>query len=252
MRKEILFLLSCSIVSADPIVYSNFGPDNSFDTNTALLVGLSSAELFHNALASSFQPAITTNLASIDVALRGPADNLWVDISLNQDSSGLPGSTLELFPLFVQNDVPPAIYQVNFQANPVLLAGQTYWVVVAIDPRSAFTGLGWNLNSIGASGHSAFQVNSGGPWAPVSSGPDVAFSVESTPEPSTVLLVCLGLCGVLGGVRRGRAAAAGTPAEHPIVKNARGESGEPRESCQLGCAQPALASPFRTLIINGK
>jgi len=126
-----------------------------------------------------------------------------VDISIADDDGGLPGTSLESWSV----DVPQGngLFDLSDTTGLVLTAGTTYWIVAS--PASDTTFAGWNFNDTDASG--AMAVNVGGVWLPVdlaasNCGPDPcalpAFEVTgnavAAPEPSSLLLMGIGLLGI--------------------------------------------------------
>src|SRR5258706_9741798 len=134
----ILILVSVSGAAQNVTIYNNFLAGNTFVCCSGVFVvgtAVASAISFPGAYqaAAAFTPAGNFNLTQIDVALSfflsgGKARG--INISLNQDSDGVPGAALETWggltaPLQVEG--PSSLITTVFPASTVaLLAGKQY------------------------------------------------------------------------------------------------------------------------------
>jgi hypothetical protein len=88
--------------------------------------------------ATGFTPSATFRLTSIDIALGYPAGFSGngpnqADVYLMNDSGGLPGSTIESWDLtnLPTTCGPCPLSTITSPSNPVLVAGNQYWVVAS-------------------------------------------------------------------------------------------------------------------------
>ena len=145
--------------------YGNFGPNSSFSTYYWCITGQSNTDCgpaILREIAAPFTPSAAFRLQSISLPLAYGSGTNGAQISLAQDSAGIPGTTLESWQ---QNKLPgfspPVATTVNDQFSLTLQAGQQYWVVVqplstGADSLLAWfvsdSGLGSALTDVGGSG----------------------------------------------------------------------------------------------------
>ena len=179
------------------VVFSNFGPGNSYQTRSGHVVGGD----FRIAVAYPFTPtgnSFTLDRIEVAIALaEGPNE---LDLLLAADFAGrpgVPGVVIEAFHFsnamgpFGQNNPPLAADSV---LRPLLVEGTRYWIVASVGPP---TFAAWNFNSTGDVGpYARFQA---GEWLPVN-GTRGAYRVSGTvviPEPATLPLLGVGCLGLL-------------------------------------------------------
>ena len=142
------------------IVYSNFGPGQSFDTNGSYdipNVSGSSSQL----LAFSFTPTANYSFTGLDVAINRGDGAVTADVYLAEDSGGQPG--LVLYSAAVAVPALGGVVSAPVGLTPVtLLADETYWLYLGTPIPNAT--LGWFLNSTGALG--PLESNNGHQWSP--------------------------------------------------------------------------------------
>jgi hypothetical protein len=119
-----------SQLPATIVMYSSFGPTNSFDPN-CWSAGA-------NAHADWFVPSVSGTLSVIEIAVepsyvrKGMEKTAGdLDLFLAQDESGFPGAVLERFSLAAgaPNSPPPSLPLVfKSVAQPKLQAGVKYWL----------------------------------------------------------------------------------------------------------------------------
>lgn len=157
--------------------------------------------------AGAFTPSGNYDLTQIDVAIVSytfdyGGTSVFL-LSLNNDSGGVPGTTIESWTLTANASVLTV-----FPVSTVpLLGGIQYWIVGS--PFSSTTTDSWQLNAgdgTGPGGRLAQNSNGSG-WS-VANVPsdDLAFDVQGTPvpEPSGLMLIPVALMGLslISRVRR--------------------------------------------------
>ena len=170
---------------ASIIMFNNFGPGHTYDTlNTAGFTTGSGTFLGTQVFGQQFTPLVSGTATQIDVAINydmGFTNN--VTLSLQNDSGGLPGSTITSWSLTSMPVSPGCCDTVTLSQS--LTAGTQYWLVMS--PGDPNTFANWNANSTGDMGRLWFggtTVHASG----VRGAFDVlgAGSASSVPEPGTI------------------------------------------------------------------
>ena len=214
--RHVVFAAVLALVAgiSDParagVVYSNFGPGQSYNSNSEWQV------YSDDAYAMQFAP--TTSFTFTDavipmISLQGP--NVY-DVTLSSDSGGMPGSVLETIALNgVVSTTAPALVTATSVLEPTLSAGSLYWLIVWTPSFNTIGGL--SMNSIGDLpnnnfAYSNFNYPTGG-WhifnQPIARP---AFEIDgvprSVPEPSSLILAAAAASiGVICGRFRRRLSA---------------------------------------------
>jgi hypothetical protein len=170
------------------VIYSNYGPGFSYDTNTAWIVDYPGTG-FNPAM--PFTPTATATLDAIYLNVGNDLGTSSLDITLRTDSGGIPGAVIESFNV---TSVPDALNGVTFaplqlksSLNPILSAGQQYWIAATANDLGAEFGW-WESNAdIGQ----VFSDQNGSPG--FSTGRRGVFELTSAPEPIGSVLAMSGI-----------------------------------------------------------
>jgi hypothetical protein len=173
------------------LVFNSFGPGNTYNQGVVWAVGGVSAPGGYRGQAEFFVPGISGYLSSVQLATFRLGGSALSDFFIAQDSSGIPGAVVESFS-GVQN--ASGLLTINSVTQPLLQAGQKYWLCDEPDASNSYNG--WYENNQNLANGFAFE-RSEWSWSPVGSPAPTSgvFSVSVTPvpEPSTFGLLLLGV-----------------------------------------------------------
>lgn len=176
-----------------------------------------------NSTAAEFVAASSGILSMIDVAA-GTIGNGSYDetFELRDNNGGLPGTVIDTIKVALTDSVGMATG--NSSLNPMLTAGQTYWLE-ATEPSIAL--VGWNLANPGVTGTVRAGVSNDSAWettCPPCNGDLPSFSLiaastAATPEPGTAAVSLAAIVGMAGLARlslrkSGRSAYEGSGLRH--------------------------------------
>lgn len=201
-----LVCLAVPALHADTIVaFTNFGPGYTASANGATWVGNDNEAGAENA-AQEFTPTATGDFsgAILDIGETVSASHTAI-LDLDDDNGGFPGSTLEEISVFVDGFAPGNLVTFDSVLDPLLTAGDSYWIVVSadIDSGQPTNQLLWMASSDPAPGSGGFQCTgvgcaTAGPGAQTGAAAfEIDESVVLAPEPAPVLLAPLGLIMLL-------------------------------------------------------
>lgn len=200
VRKRILAVLGvlsvfCVVPVRGDVVYSNFGLGMSFDNDPNDgwgINGFIDPNGGQQAIGEQFTPTgnYTFTDAQVAVALSGGPDS--IDVFLQADSNGVPGTVIEEIPISGLGPTA-AILTATSGLFPALTKGTPYWLTLVAGADGVVAG--WNLNSIGDVSAAFAFTDAGTPVGPWDTGVlqiRGAFEIDGTqlvPEPSTLLLL---------------------------------------------------------------
>jgi hypothetical protein len=175
------------------LVYNSFGAGHSYYTGTGWGVTGADTSGGYRGQAQYFVPTVSGYLDQIELATFRVSGSDLSNFFIAQDNgSGVPGSILESWSNVAN---PNGLLTINSVDQPLLQAGQTYWL--CDEPAATNSANAWYENNQGLEPAFAFE-RSEWDWGSfqADAAPSGVFSVSvvPVPEPSTSALA---LCGVL-------------------------------------------------------
>jgi hypothetical protein len=194
---------------ADTVIFSNFGPGMSFNPNSGLVVS-GSGDSSPQVVAQGFTSTGNFNFSSAQLAFRRSTGSGPIQILLETDAGGMPGTIIESLNLNMAASPFASVVTVNSMLQPLLQSGVNYWLV-AYAPADTFAA--W-CDSVGdVSTADNFAINHipspTGPWISdlpgyIRSAFQINGEVASTPEPSALLLFGTSLTAAAAALRKRR------------------------------------------------
>ncbi|MCE5325711.1 MAG: PEP-CTERM sorting domain-containing protein [Planctomycetaceae bacterium] len=191
---------SVSAFGATQVIYSSFGPGDSFSNDGAAGIGGTASFRGFQSVANAFTVSGGDfQLGKIEVATVWDSGTNSLVVSVAADNAGIPGTTIESFSLSgLMTGEPGSIVSMTSTLHPLLSNGSSYWVVLEAGAEDASAA--WCDSLLSVEGTHAWDEGNG--WQSVTSKPQ-AFRVTAVPEPATMSLLALG--GLAALIRRRKA-----------------------------------------------
>ncbi len=190
----VVALATAGAARADQIIFSNFGPGMTFDTNHGYTVAGSGAQ-GTAVIANRFTATSNLSFISAQLALGLSSGSPSIlQVLLETDAGGLPGSIIETINVNIGPFPPGGVVTAMSVLNPLLTSGANYWLVVYAPGSN--TAAEWNF-SLGdvptLNNFASNQIPSAtGPWTFAAGPVRSAFQINGNspvPEPATLLLL---------------------------------------------------------------
>ena len=191
-----LFMFTETAGATPVTIFSDFGPGNSYTSGIGWTVAGQAAGGSFQSVAMPFTSSGDYQLSQIDIALSFADGTNSAVVTLNSDSSGMPGGVLMTWNLL---NLPAfgncCVVETLSPSSPLLLSsGAQYWLVS--NPGTSDTHDAWNFNELGATG--LVMLNNGNGFFIAPHSEMGAFDVlgeagTEVPEPATALLTAGGL-----------------------------------------------------------
>ena len=195
-------LLALPQAARADVVFSTFGPADSFSGSAYILAGVGSG-IGYRAFAMPFTPSSSFTLNSVEVAGRHDVNTNNYSFQIVNDAAGSPGATIIASGTITSFTAGASIQ--SFAASGAVSASTNYWLTMS--PGANDTWGGWYLSSPNVSGTIGQRAAPGGAWS-TTGGTQAAFRINGTllggsaPEPGTLALLALGMVGGAVVVRR--------------------------------------------------
>lgn len=212
MTRVHLFALAAMMAGASSlpgaVIYSNFGPGDSYDVNSRWFVGFALAGGGETRMAAPFSHVNSFQLTSIQVPTANGVDPNSFTVTLNADNNGTPGAVIESFSNIAFTTQGGGMITLNSSLNPLIGAGSTNWIVLRATAAPTYGW--WYINDQNLTGIWTASKTQQFTWLYTSTWPSPAFQINGTavtdpngggvPEPSAIVLTALGVAGLV--VRR--------------------------------------------------
>ena len=178
------------------VIYSNLGPGDSFATSpgTYPVWNLTSGGFIERAASFTVPGTEDVVFTAADLGFHLQSGTNSAAVKLAADAAGgVPGAIIESININLPPpSATPTIVTATSNTNPVLDAGETYWIIASVNfPGTMAT---WGPNTTNAPGGNATRTNfQNGQWfaqPPIGQG-SLRVHGDAVPEPGSAVLVLL-------------------------------------------------------------
>ena len=204
--RKFFFVLFVSLLMSQAhadIIYSNFGPSNTYDTHAG--IGIQQSNLWLG-LDFNVPTGVDYYLDSVELALtnididRKPSS---LNVSIYNANPVPNGSAIETSTIVFNNN-QTTITQIDFSGNTILNSGNSYMVALSLVEGTGSMALAYSLADLGL----YYSANSGVTWNCNDTTRTPAFSVNGSavqvPAPAALILGIMGLSAAGIKLRKNR------------------------------------------------
>jgi len=215
MRRAFILLAVVATISLSfgsaanaAVCASNLGPGSSFGGPVFAVTGQGFSTQFDRAF--RFTPSVDCRLGTIEVAFHLESGPNGLRISVVEDASGQPGSTVVESTTVIgemTTDLAGSLVTGLFTGANLLSGSSTYWIVVEAEPLTGDTFAIWHTLAVVIQDVMAVRTN-GGSWMVSVASPGAFRVSEPVPVPAMslwghgVLAAALALSAALAARRR--------------------------------------------------
>ncbi len=198
MLALVVLCLASVLPSKADTIFSNLGPDRSFNPNGGWVIGDCCSEGPGQVFAFPFVPTQTATFTDATLALQRTSGPSPLNVEIEASVSGAPGSILDSLTQTAELAPTPSLVDFACSTCGVLNAGTLYFLVAQQTNPLDVASWGFSNDQV----DTAFFNESGsttGPWTPTT-GPISAYELHGVaiaPEPPSVLLLGSGLIALL-------------------------------------------------------
>jgi hypothetical protein len=198
MLAFIVICLASALPSKADTIFSNLGPDRSFNPSSGWVIGDCCSEGPGQVFAFPFIPTKTATFTDATLALQRTSGFSPLNVEIETSSGGTPGAILDTLTQTIALSPIPSLVDFTCSSCGVLNAGTIYFLVA--QQTNPFDVASWAFSNTNFD--TAFFNESGsttGPWTPTN-GPISAYELHGiaiAPEPPSALLLASGLIALL-------------------------------------------------------
>jgi hypothetical protein len=198
MLAFVFLCLASALPSKADTIFSNLGPDRSFNRNSGWAIGDCCNEGPGQVFAFPFIPTRTETFTDATLALQRTSGPSPLNVEIESSSAGIPDAILDTLTQTANLSPIPSLVDFACSTCRVLNAGTLYFLVAQQTEPLNVASWGFSNSDV----DTAFFNESGsttGPWTP-NNGPVGAYELHGvaiTPEPPSVLLLASGLIALL-------------------------------------------------------
>jgi hypothetical protein len=198
MLALVVICLASAPQSRADTIFSNLGPDRSFNRNSGWAIGDCCNEGPGQVFAFPFIPTQTATITSATLALQRTSGPSPLNVAIETSSGGTPDAILTTLTQTTGLSPIPSLMDFTCSTCSLLQAGTLYFLVA--QQSNPFDVASWGFSN--SQVDTAFFNESGsatGPWTPTL-GPVSAYELHGiaiAPEPPSALLLASGLIALL-------------------------------------------------------